>query len=140
MGNQEQPFSERREMHKPWVNPREIHRASWEADMIVQVPEFKALSRHGVVTMPALTIEGSAMSIAQLSHGLRHYGKTSARFICHHLALLIGYDESRPFRDAFESAMDNLGDSVVGTVDRLILRDLCDDDESASLDIYHLTQ
>lgn len=70
--------------------------------MIVQVPEFKALSRHGVVTMPALTIEDSAMSIAQLSHGLRHYGKTSARFICHHLALLIGFDESRPFRDAFE--------------------------------------
>lgn len=108
--------------------------------MIVQVPEFKALSRHGVVTMPALTIEGSAMSIAQLSHGLRHYGKPSARFICHHLTLLIGFDESRPFRDAFESAMVNLGYPVDATVDHLLLRDLCDDDESASSDMYHLTE
>ena len=109
--------------------------------MITQVPEFKALSRWGVVTMPAISIECAQIQLTNLSYGLRHYGKPrSQRFICHQLSLTIGFDESRPFRDAFESAMVNLGYPVVATVDHLILRDLGDDDESASSDIYCLTE
>lgn len=57
MGNQEQPFSERREMHKPWVNPQGLFKelifaedGDWCAIMASTKPKsqqrIEALKRH----------------------------------------------------------------------------------------------
>lgn len=57
MGNQEQPFSERREMHKPWFKPQGLFKEmifaeydDWEAIIVSTQPKsqqrIEALEHH----------------------------------------------------------------------------------------------